>query len=131
LAIGGVAITNVGGDGMLFGTVTAICGYAGDPTLTPSFPVTADDLRERGYVQFGAVTPVQALDGRALFPGRPEVQAHRPRDRPKQLPVDLGRFVEPGEPPADREARLDRVATVARIATVAGLEIVVRPAIGR
>ena len=44
-----IDITNLSGDGVLAGTLTAVVAYPGDPTLSPSFPVTPADVIGRGY----------------------------------------------------------------------------------
>jgi hypothetical protein len=118
-------VTNIGGSGIFFGTVTAICAYGGDPTLTPPAPPTLAELRGRGYAY---TTPLSITAVELTMDSQYHNDTNRCRglidevDR-KRIPANLGRLVDPGDPPPDREVVLDRVTATTKFLIAARLQV--------
>jgi hypothetical protein len=119
-------IWNEGGNGVFFGTVTALYGFAGDPTLSPTFPATPDQLLARGYEQSDelAITAVDFMMDQQWVDD--VLQCARTIDEidRKHILVDVHIGPpNPGDPPPFRDDLLQRATAAARLANAVGMRL--------
>jgi hypothetical protein len=117
-------ISNQGGEGVYFGTVTVLYAYAGDPTIFPSTDLPLAKLRKQCY-ELSAEVSIIAVDLTMDSAYRDDVrQCKRVNDEidRKHIAVDYGKaLVDPGDPPHDRQAVLAHVTAELRVANAVGL----------
>lgn len=123
-------ISNTGGEGAYFGTVTALYAFAGDPSISPTPDQPFDTLRKLCY-QLQSDLSVVGVELTMDAAYKADVAACKrvihEIDR-KHIAVNYGKaFIDPGDPPVERQAILDRVIADARVANAVGLTRVVSP----
>jgi hypothetical protein len=123
-------ISNQGGEGVYFGTVTALYAYPGDPPLFPSPDLAFNELQKQCYQQtyeLSVIAVELTMDGAYKSDVGSCKRIIHEIDR-KHIAVNFGRAViDPGDPPRDRQALLDRVTADARVANAVGLRLGAAP----
>jgi hypothetical protein len=119
-------IWNEGGTGVFFGTVTVLYGFAGDPTLSPTFPVTPDQLLARGYEHSEelAITAVDFMMDQQWVDDVAQCARTIDEIDRKHMLVDVHIGPpNPGDPPPYRDDLLQRATAAARLANAIGMRM--------
>jgi hypothetical protein len=119
-------IWNEGGNGVFFGTVTVLYGFTGDPTLSPTFPATPDQLIARGYEHSDelAITAVDFMMDQQWIDDVSQCARTIDEIDRKHILVDLHIGPpNPGDPPPFRDQLLQRATAAARLANAVGMRM--------
>ena len=122
---GGVLeLSNIGGEGVYTGTVTALYSFVGDPTVFPQPDQPFDQLRNIAYevsLEVLIMGVYLTMDDAYKADVAACKQVVDEIDR-KHIAVNFGKaYVKPGDPPPYERAVLDRVTADVRIAKAVGL----------
>jgi hypothetical protein len=122
-------ISNQGGVGVFFGTVTALYSFPGDPSLFPVPDQPMDQLQKLSYQQvadLGVFGVELTMDNTYRSDVAACKRVVQDIDR-KHIAANFGKaFIDPGDPP-DQRVILDRVILDARVANAVGLNQVRAP----
>ena len=119
-------ISNQGGEGVYFGQITALYAYPGDPNIFPSPDLPLSQLRNLCYEQTAELSVIAVeltMDAAYQNDVKKCKRVVHEIDR-KHIAVNYGKaFINPGDPPRNRQVILDRVIADARVANAIGLHM--------